>query len=187
MARVDGAAPRRFQDQQVTVWDFTDEILVRCPRCQGCARIVARPGTRDRVTTWTPRRLVCGCGYVADHPPRAVASGPGHRSPQGEVADPYMGLPLWLQATCCTNQVLWAYNLRHLDFLAEFVAAKIRERSPQPRPPQWGSPPLWHQRMTMVAKLPTWLKSAKHRGEILRTIARLRQSAPTPASHPHQS
>lgn len=181
MAPVDGATPRRFQDEQVTVWDFAGEILVRCPRCDGCARIVAVPEGHEGPTPWITRRLVCGCGYVAEHTPVVVA---GRRSPRGDVADPYLGLPLWLQATCCTNRVLWAYNLRHLDFLAEFVGAKLRERSPEPGPPQWGTPPVWHRRMTMVAKLPAWLKSAKHRAEILRTIARLRRSVPMVAGNP---
>ncbi|MGI5171658.1 hypothetical protein ACQEU3_45665 [Spirillospora sp. CA-253888] len=34
--------------------------------------------------------------------------------------------PLWLQRSCC-GHVLWAYNVRHLDLLESYAAAKLRE------------------------------------------------------------
>jgi hypothetical protein len=51
---------------------------------------------------------------------------------------------------------------KHLDFLEDYVAARLRERVPIP-----GS-------MSMVERLPAWLKSADHREEMLRAIAKLR-------------
>jgi hypothetical protein len=66
---------------------------------------------------------------------------------------------------------LWAYNLQHLDLIRRFVAADLRERAP------------WYdtgQKMTLVARLPAWMKSAKNRDEMLRTVDRLRATVIAP-------
>ncbi|MGH3658892.1 MAG: hypothetical protein ACRDUA_19740 [Micromonosporaceae bacterium] len=49
--------------------------------------------------------------------------------------------------------------------MESYVSARLRERGE-------------YVGMTMLARLPAWLKSAKHRTEILRTIGRLRASLP---------
>lgn len=62
---------------------------------------------------------------------------------------------------------LWAHNLKHLELIRAYVQAPLRERAP------------WYdagQKMTLVARLPRWIKSAKHRDEVLRAIDRLRAS-----------
>ena len=74
--------------------------------------------------------------------------------------------PLWLRAGTRHGE-LWAYNLAHLDLIRRFVAASLRERDP------------WYEhgrKMTCVARLPAWVKSAKNRAEMLRTIDRMRGS-----------
>jgi hypothetical protein len=66
---------------------------------------------------------------------------------------------------------LWAYNLQHLDLIRRFVAADLRERAP------------WYdhgQKMTLVARLPAWMKSAKNRDELLRAVDRLRATVIAP-------
>ncbi|MFB7248915.1 hypothetical protein ACFCYX_41580 [Streptomyces populi] len=85
----------------------------------------------------------------------------------GSPVDPCFQRPVWLQASCC-GSVLWAYNLRHLDLLKAYVQARLRER---------GELVPWAP-MSLVERLPTWLKAAKNRTEILRTIKRLRSTAP---------
>ncbi|MCT9078318.1 hypothetical protein [Streptomyces fulvoviolaceus] len=73
---------------------------------------------------------------------------------------------LWLR-TETRHGVVWAYNLEHLDLLRRFVAASLRERDP------------WYEhgrKMTYVARLPAWIKSAKNRDEVLRAIDRMRAS-----------
>ncbi|WP_445281982.1 hypothetical protein [Streptomyces sp. DSM 118148] len=85
----------------------------------------------------------------------------------GSPIGPYFQRPVWLQASCRGN-VLWAYNLRHLDLLETYVQAKLRER---------GELVPWAP-MSLVERLPTWLKTAKNRTEILRTIKCLRSTVP---------
>jgi hypothetical protein len=62
--------------------------------------------------------------------------------------------------------VLWAYNAEHLNVLEEYVSAHLRERGHS----------VTH--MTMLERLPKWIKDAKHRDEVLRAIGRLRASLP---------
>jgi len=82
------------------------------------------------------------------------------------ASDPYFGSPLWLQIET-RHGWLWAYNLEHLDLIRRFVQAPLRERAP------------WYdtgQKMTLVARLPAWIKRAKNRDEILRAVSRARAS-----------
>lgn len=95
--------------------------------------------------------------------------------------DPYFGTPLWL-ATDCRGHVLWAYNTAHLDLLEAYVSAQLRERGSIP-----GS-------MSLVERLPAWIKDGRHRSEVLSGIRRLRviaawpparRAAVGPAARPH--
>lgn len=74
---------------------------------------------------------------------------------------------LWLR-TSCAGHTLWALNTQHLDLLESYVTATLREDPPSTSV----------RRMTVLAKLPAWLKSAKHRDEVLRAVRRLRATAP---------
>lgn len=84
------------------------ELLVVCPRCQACARLVRSWVAEDAAGGSRMRdRLSCGrCGMVQDDPPR---------------------LRWWLRTPCC-GHVLWATSIRHLELLAAFVAVPLRER-----------------------------------------------------------
>jgi hypothetical protein len=62
---------------------------------------------------------------------------------------------------------LWAYNPEHLTLIHHYVTATLRERAP------------WYdtsRKMTLVARLPVWIKYAKNRDEVLRAIDRIRAS-----------
>jgi hypothetical protein len=157
----------RFRDRQWTVHDFASEFLVRCPRCDAGARVVPFTAGEETGRSW---RVVCAaCGYVRDNDPRCSHWDSGRGD--GPVRDPYFDLPLLLQVDCCGGKLLWANNLEHLAFLEAFVAARLRERSDAVRAGDG------YRRMSMIAKLPAWLKSRKHRKEILTRIARLRATA----------
>jgi len=72
-----------------------------------------------------------------------------------DAAHPVFELLLWLQKSCCGGELLWACNLDHLSFVESFVAATIRERPDAVRAGDG------YRRMSMVDKLPSWLRSAK--------------------------
>ena len=148
---------RRAKDRGRPLAAFAGEALVVNPRCQGPAFSKPRDAAGD---IFAPRRLVCRrCGHVQEWNGRTVALG----APAGR--DPHFGLPLWLATPCC-GDVLWAYNARHLEALADFVHARLRERA---RDPDNG----WSNAAT-TSRLPRWIKAAKHRAEVEKGIARLR-------------
>lgn len=153
----------RFADTGVSLYALAENAVhVVCPACHNRAEVApwldGQPVSPYSIR-W-PRRLVCrACGHVRDWPGAAKHAG----SCWGRPVDPYFRQPLWLRAECCGNQTLWAFNERHLGILESYVGARLRERGERPG-------------MTMLARLPAWLKSAKHRTEILRVIGRLRAS-----------
>jgi predicted RNA-binding Zn-ribbon protein involved in translation (DUF1610 family) len=166
----------RFVDgMSLLLWQ--DPVLVVCPTCHRRA-VVRATGRRSA-------RLVCpSCGLartwegtelhvLIDDERIILKRGPSawvHPTTRRGVDDctleqgvePRFGLPLWLRTECCGGNLLWANNEAHLDYLAAYVGARLRERRPFPTP--------------LSAKLPKWLKSAKHRDEVLRHIDRLRST-----------
>lgn len=75
--------------------------------------------------------------------------------------DPYFGFDLYLQANI-KNNVLWLYNLEHLDYLKEYVEAKLREDDGR-------------HKYSMITNLPKWIKSSKNRGTIVKKLNKLKQ------------
>jgi C4-type Zn-finger protein len=73
--------------------------------------------------------------------------------------DPYFGFPLWLQAETC-GQVLWVYNKDHLHAIKAYISAAHRERA---KDGTW----------SMMTRLPKWMKSARNRDALLKSIERL--------------
>ncbi|MFC9390075.1 hypothetical protein [Streptomyces venezuelae] len=155
----------RFRDPQLSVRAFVGTVLVRCPRCAEAARVVPAAGApgAEAASMFAERSLVCrGCGLARRHPGERLAL----RFGAEPVTDPYFGLPLWLQ-TETRHGLLWAYNPEHLTLIRQFVEAPLREHAP------------WHEpgaRMSLIARLPAWIKRAKNRTEVLRGIGRLRAS-----------
>jgi hypothetical protein len=145
----------RFRDKGELIYDFTDEFLVECPKCDGMAKIVlAEHYPVKKIRLFAPRRMVClNCPHTDSWAGRKTAGGRG-------ATDWYFGRPLWLQTGCCGN-TLWAYNTRHLDLLESYVAARLRERKPKVK--------------SVASRLPNWMKLAKNRPKILRAIGKLKE------------
>lgn len=76
-----------------------------------------------------------------------------------QATDPYFGLQLWLQIPF-GNYILWAYNFEHLEYLKNYVGAKLREAA------RGG-------KYSLIWKLPNFIKVAKNRDKILKAISRL--------------
>lgn len=179
----DAGDPVRHRDDNVPLARFTDRVLVVCPRCGGRALVLPRPGLpAPRYATellYQPRRLACaGCGAVADWAAAMRDNALVGVAPGG-TEDPFFRRPLWLQ-TRCVGHILWACNEVHVDALAAYVGARLRERG--------GLSPT----RAMIARLPAWMKTAEHRTEILTGLKTLRaladRSAPadrSDAAHEH--
>ena len=125
-------------------------------RCSGCGRWLRWTGRRARGPLARVKLQCAGCGATTLVVPKWWPA------PAGEARDAYFGLPLWLQTPCC-GEVLWAVNPGHLRFLRQYIGAALRERTP-------------NLNRSLASRLPTWMKVAKHRDEVLRGIERLEAS-----------
>ena len=145
----------RFSDNGELIYEFGDEFLVVCPKCKLSAKVMPPETNSEKlnIKLFAPRRVVClNCAFTNSWSGKTVSIG-------GKF-DWYFNLPLWLEISCC-SETLWAYNYKHLEFIENYVAAKLRERTP-------------NKNKSLASRLPTWIKSAKNRGEILKAIAKLK-------------
>ncbi|MEU0853455.1 hypothetical protein ABZ387_36920 [Streptomyces flaveolus] len=161
------SAPVRHHDHGTWLVRFTGRVLVVCPRCGGRALVAPVPGLAGTKyissLLFQPRRLGCtGCGAVADWTAEQRGRALIGVVPGG-TEDPFFRRPLWLQ-TRCAGRILWAYDEEHVDALAAYVRARLRERHASPT-------------LSMFARLPVWMKSARHRDTVLAGLAALRDLA----------
>ncbi len=159
---------QRFEEDFKSIRHFGRNFLVECPSCFERAMVINRNEEGAPQVTFS-----CGhCGHSRAWESKKVLSY-SIRSQQPEAGllciggpfDWYFHLPLWLRVSCC-GETLWAYNAEHLNYLEEYVGAKLRERMKDQR---FG----WSNR-SLPSRLPVWMKSAKNREEILKCIAKLK-------------
>ncbi len=99
----------RFLLEGRDIYSFMNPMLVICPSCGRQADVWER---NDEV------RLSClHCGHL-----QTKESGSKY---VGEPIDVHFGLPLFLQTGYC-GHVLWAYNREHLNYIKDYIEAKIR-------------------------------------------------------------
>ncbi|MCX4782038.1 hypothetical protein [Streptomyces sp. NBC_01264] len=166
-ARPAPAEPVRHRDHGMWLARFTGRVLVVCSRCGGRALVVPRPGLAESEPSsfllFQPRRLTCGsCGAVVDWSAQE-RDGALVGVSVGGTEDPFFRRPLWLQ-TRCAGRILWAYDEEHVEALAAYVGARLRERHASPT-------------LSMFARLPAWMKSAARRDEVLAGLENLRSLA----------
>ncbi|MGF7036728.1 putative RNA-binding Zn-ribbon protein involved in translation (DUF1610 family) [Paenibacillus mucilaginosus] len=96
----------RFKDPRINWYDFADHLQVRCPDCGKCA--IVKPKISEQQTSSYIKKKFFLCNYC------------------GKFEEEAGDHELWLKTTCCGN-LLWAYNIDHLNFIKDYVRAKIRE------------------------------------------------------------
>lgn len=175
----------RFREA-ASIWTFRANVLVRCPRCARQAAVIdALDVSRltcaqcALVREWDGRLHCIGEDGRPHIYSRSRHSGTWVDAETGRSGTPtdrlygrdyLFGLELWLRSECCGGHLLWALNEEHLDWIEAYVSAQLRERSPNSP----SAPSASHSQL--ARKLPAWLKSAKHRDEIIRNIQRMRAS-----------
>lgn len=73
----------------------------------------------------------------------------------------YFDAPLWLEASF-KNEVFFAYNLAHLNYLEHYISARLREHKDRTH-------------FTLLEKLPKFYHEAKNREALLKIIIKLKQ------------
>jgi len=141
-----------YQKNRIKTYD--QEIKFFCSNCAEKVNIY-REGIKvkkEYVKVKCPK-----CKTTESHKPRYIEQDWIYKS--DGVGDPFLNLPLWL-STKISNNIFWAYNHDHLNYLKEYIQAKLRTR---------------HDGMytSMVEKLPSWMKSEKNRIEIIKRIEKL--------------
>jgi len=76
-----------------------------------------------------------------------------------DAVDPHFGMPLFLIHGSRLGAV-WAYNERHLSELIAYVQATLRVRQ-------------CAGNRSMFSRLPAWMKLAKNRGSVLKSLQKL--------------
>ncbi|MEH2137943.1 hypothetical protein [Nostoc sp.] len=165
----------RFRDYRKRLSDFEKEILVRCPQCNGTAKILTV--NSEQSSPSSIKRITCQhCSYTKQQSKDGKRKATlllwqnNYKAKSNcdyEILDHFFGLPLWLQTSCC-GQVLWAYNEAHLNFLETYVQSRLRERLPD-------DTLGWHNG-SLASRLPQWIKLMQHREKILQKIQQLKHS-----------
>ncbi len=100
------------------------------------------------------------CGFRAEYSTNVTSYIPAKQL-NGLKGDLIFNYPLWLQ-TDVKGNLFWAYNREHLEEIRAYVEADLRERQSL-------------YLMTMVARLPQFIKDAKNREDIMKAIKILRE------------
>ncbi|SFT39914.1 hypothetical protein SAMN05216474_0343 [Lishizhenia tianjinensis] len=92
-----------------------------------------------------------------------------YRYREDKPTDPFFGFDLWLQTSIKEN-VLWVYNIDHLDYLMEYVNATLREDNGR-------------HKYSMIRNLPHWVKSGKNRKIIVKKLSKLKREFQAGQNH----
>ncbi len=160
----------RIDTDNIFYWNFGDEFLVVCPGCNSCARVIdfeAESGREVRLSC-----LHCGHSKVWEKTTGIVQFGSNAaRFESGSIAvgadvDWYFHEPLYLQIEC-GGENLWAYNLEHLRWLRQFVAADLRNRT-RSQSDGWSN-------KSLASRLPKWIKIAANRDRIVKALDKMEE------------
>ncbi len=139
----------RFADKKYRLSDFENKVWVVCPSCSKQALATVNEPEKQA-------RLLCvHCGYnTVSSTMRAYKKGKTLEVKQ--AAHLFFDAELWFSAPF-KNQVFWAYNPEHINYLEHYIAAKIREHKDR-------------SHFTLLERLPKFYHEAKNREGLLKII-----------------
>ena len=139
----------RFQDENLVLSNFYHEVWVVCPSCTKKAIATVNFETK------TARLFCTHCGHNKE-----TTTALQKNAAIETAANQYFQAQLWLQAAF-KNDLFWAYNDKHLDYLERYISATIREHKDR-------------SGFTLLEKLPKFYHEAKNREGLLKVIAKLK-------------
>ena len=139
----------RFQDENLILSNFYQEVLVVCPSC--AKKAIAKVNFETK----TARLFCTSCGYNKETSTKLEKNGIIETA-----ANYYFQSELWLQ-TPFKNEVFWAYNDKHLVYLEKYISATLREHKDRTD-------------FTLLEKLPKFYHEAKNREGLLKIISKLK-------------
>lgn len=143
---------KRFQDENKRISEFRTDVLIVCPKCE--KKAFAKVDYENNSA-----RLFCeNCGYNKQKTTEVSVF--GHLGSWQLSADSYFGAELWLKESF-KNDIFWAYNLSHLEYLQKYISADLREHKERTH-------------FTLLEKLPKFYHEAKNREALLKLILKLK-------------
>lgn len=139
----------RFQDSNLILANFYQEVWVVCPSCTKKAISTVNFETK------TARLFCASCGYNKETTTLVEKNGSLEMA-----ANLYFQAELWLK-TGFKNEVFWAYNSKHLAYLEKYIGATLREHKDR-------------SHFTLLEKLPKFYHEAKNREGLLKIISKLK-------------
>jgi len=140
--------PNRFQDEHLTLTNFQQEVLVVCPTCS--KKAIAKVDFDTKLA-----RLICAACGCNKETSIAIRNGCFTMA-----ANFYFQAELWLKMSF-KNELFWAYNDKHLDYLKRYISATLREHKDRTG-------------FTLLEKLPKFYHEAKNREGMLKIIEKLK-------------
>lgn len=141
--------PTRFLDENKTLYDFSNEVWVVCPACAKKAITMADFQHKKA-------RLFCvQCGYNKE-----ISTEAAKNMTVNQPAHLFFDAELWLQAPF-KNETFMAYNGSHLEYLEQYISARLREHKDR-------------SHFTLLEKLPKFYGKAQNREGLLKIIAKLK-------------
>ena len=139
----------RFQDENLTLTHFYQEVWVVCTNCE--KKAIAKVVYENKIA-----RLFCvHCGYNKETTTAILKNGSIKMA-----AHHYFEAELWLKASF-KNDVFVAFNDKHLEYLERYISATLREHKARTS-------------FTLLEKLPKFYHEAKNREDLLKIITKLR-------------
>ena len=143
--------PKRFQDENLRLSDFYNEVWIVCPACSKMALC-------KTIENIKMSRLFCiNCGHNKEVSTSLSKSG----SISG-AAHQFFKAELWLKASF-KSDTFYAFNDKHLDYLERYIGANLRESKDR-------------QHFTLLEKLPKFYHDAKNREALSKIISKLKKS-----------
>jgi hypothetical protein len=139
----------RFQDENLVLADFYDEVWVLCPAC--AKKAIAKRNAEEK----TARLFCVQCGYNKE-----VSTAFGKSGSVIMAANGFFDSELWLTASF-KNEIFWAYNAIHLHYLERYIGAHLREHKDRTH-------------FTLLEKLPKFYHDARNREGLLKVIEKLK-------------
>ena len=134
----------RFQDENLTLSNFNQEVWVVCPSCSKKAI------TKVNFDAKTARLFCINCGFNKETSTKCIEAS----------ANYYFHAELWLKAPF-KNDIFFACNDKHLEYLERYISAALREHKDRTH-------------FTLLEKLPKFYHEAKNRVALLKIIAKLK-------------
>lgn len=142
-----------FQEQNNEVWYGYYQGFVNLP-CKTCGSRISN-STEPTKKPYINSDITCDvCNSKRTYELK------WYRYRKDRTTDPYFGFDLWIQTTI-KNNVLWLYNLDHLEYLKAYIASKLREDNGR-------------HKYSMITNLPQWIKSSKNREVIVKKLNTLK-------------